>query len=63
MAATIILPKNSKGHLSVGLGTRVFLDGVEVKEVSSVGIPQFGRDEILCVTITVPLEDIRYADE
>lgn len=62
MGAKIVFPARCKGQLSTAYGTKVYLDGVEVKEVSAVGVPQFGPDEIVTVTITVPLEDISYED-
>lgn len=63
MGVTIVLPTRAKKDLSTGSGTKIYIDGKEIKEVTSFSIPECGVDTILEATITLPLERICYADE
>lgn len=63
MGITIVLPARAKEGMSTGSGTKIYIDGKEVKEVTSFSLPACGVDTILEATITIPLDRICYADE
>lgn len=63
MGVTIVLPKRAKEGLSTGAGTKIYVDGKEIKDITSFSIPPVGSDTILEATLTIPLDRICYADE
>lgn len=66
MGVTVVMPNHAKGGFSTGAGTKIYIDGKEVKEVKDVtsfSIPPVGADTILEATLTIPLDRICYANE
>lgn len=60
MAIEIILPKS--GNLFCAAGSKIFADGVELKDVISFGMEQTGIDDIVHVTLKIPVTKISHSE-
>jgi len=63
----MVLPAKAKNKLSTGSGTKFYLvdeageaTPIELKSISSFSLPETGADNILSITITLPLLDVGY---
>lgn len=64
MGVKIVLPKSAKNNgLSTCTGTKVYIEGQEIKDVSAIDFATWQVDSILTASITVPIDSIVYADE
>lgn len=63
MGVTIVLPARAKSEMSTGQGTKIYVDGKEIKDITSFSIPPVGVDTIIEATLTIPLDRICYANE
>lgn len=63
MGVTIVLPTRAKEGLSTGAGTKIYIDGKEIKDITSFSIPPVSVDSVLEASLTIPLDRICYANE
>lgn len=60
---TMVLPKKSEGKLACAVGTKFYLnDGTEIKDVHSFEVKPTGCDNILTITLTLPLALVAYGE-
>lgn len=60
MAVRVEISNSSKGF-ALAHGMKVFLDsGEEIKDITKFGMPTMGVDDIMEVTLTIPVTDIKF---
>lgn len=53
-----------QGKFALVHGMKVFLDsGEEIKDITKFGMPTMGVDDIMEVTLTIPVSDIKFINK
>lgn len=60
---TVVFPSTALNTLSTPSGTRFFLsDGTEITDVTSFSIKETGADDLMSITLTLPLFKVAYSE-
>ena len=62
MSISVEFKRSSQG-ISAAQGTKVFMeDGTEIKDIMAISMPETKPDNLLCITLTIPVSDIKFVD-
>lgn len=55
---------SGKPHtINTACGAKVFMeDGTEITDIVALSMPDTKPDNLLCVTLTIPIHDIKFVD-